>query len=149
MKVLFTYSDNIISRLIRKVTKEEISHTVIKIGDFVVHSNFLGLNIVPYVRFKEKNIILYSIDITDKTKEEYTINIVNTHFKTPYDFGALFFLGLRYLLPFLVSKQNLWQNTSMFLCTEFVSKSIYGKELSILTPYKLYLILKEEQDGKI
>lgn len=60
-----------------------------------------------------------------------------------YDFGALFYLALRVLFPWL-PKKNLWQTSGMFLCTEWVTEVLEGEEDSMITPYKLFLRLKEE-----
>lgn len=139
MEILFTTTNLITSRLIKKITKEPVSHCAIRIGAFVIHSNFKGVIIEPYSVFIRANQVIYKISgLTYPIKIDRTLR---KHYGKSYDFGALFFLGLRYLCPKLVSKQNLWQSTGMFLCTEFVTQFLDEKENSLITPYKLYLKL--------
>ncbi len=145
MEILFTTTDFISSELIREVTGEPVSHCAIKYNDFVIHSNFKGVVIEPYSYFLEKNEIKYKIDIPDNLSR--LKHITDLYYGKLYDFGALFYLGFRLILPDLFPKKNLWQATGMFLCTEFITEFIDEKEDSLITPYKLYLRLKEENEN--
>jgi hypothetical protein len=60
-----------------------------------------------------------------------------------YDFTGLLYMGLRYLLPFL-PRHNLWAISGSFLCTELITEVIDGEEDPDITPYNLYLSLKEK-----
>ena len=140
MEILFTTTDLPVSRLIRHVTKEPVSHCAVRIGEFVIHSSFSGVEILPYSVFASKYKIIYRIySITYPLKVYKTLKKYYGH---PYDFGALLYLGLRALLPkSWTKKRNLWQTSGMFLCTEFVTTFIDDKEDSMITPYQLYLRL--------
>lgn len=138
----FTKSNKIGSRIIRKVTGEDVSHCVLEKNGIVLHSTFTGVEIVPLRVFKEENTILYTISGT-KTDVKFA-EVIDKYWGAKYDFFALLGLGIRLLWPRLMPKRNLWQVSGMFLCTEFVTSVLGGRENSEITPYKLYLRLKEQ-----
>jgi len=140
MKVLFTSSNSPLSRLIRKITGEQVSHCALRVYDCVIHSNLLGVHMEPFESFNSS--IIESVELPDNL--EKVINLLAKYDGNFYDFGALFYLGLRSLFPFL-PKANLWQTTGMFLCTEWITEVVDGKENSMITPHQLYLKLKGEQ----
>jgi hypothetical protein len=145
MSVLFTKSDSPLSRLIRGVTGEPISHCALRWDELVVHSNLRGVHITHLHSFTKQSEILYEVPVIED-RNKLTDLLVNAE-GSLYDVGALLFLGLtlwcrRYLhLP--LPKSNLWQASGMYLCTEFVTKYIDREEDSMITPYKLYLHLQE------
>jgi hypothetical protein len=94
----------------------------------------------PFESFNSS--IIESVELPDNL--EKVINLLAKYDGNFYDFGALFYLGLRSLFPFL-PKANLWQTTGMFLCTEWITEVVDGKENSMITPHQLYLKLKGEQ----
>ena len=143
MQILFTYKpNNLFSKLIRDITKEPVSHTAIRVGEFVIHSNFRGVNIEPYTRFSASNKIAYSVDmVADPNKIR---NTLDKYWKKWYDVPALFYIGLRYLFPKLMPKANLWNSSDMFICTEFVTQVVDAKADSLITPYQLYLRLENK-----
>ncbi len=146
MEILFTTTDSIASRFIRDITGEPVSHCVVRVGEFVIHSSFKGVVIEPYDLFRKNNKILYRIlGLTYPSKIRRTLS---KYYGKMYDYPALLYLGLRYLLPSIVPKQNLWQTTGMFICTEFITQLLEEKEDSMITPYKLYLRLKP-LDGRL
>jgi len=138
--ILFTKSNTIGSNLIRWVTDEPVSHVALRIGQSVYHSKFgRGITREPLEKFREKNVVVYRVTIYNayfSGIERYTGG---------YDYLALLFLGLRYLLPFL-PKVNLWQVTGMYLCTEYITKLINKEEDSMITPYQLYNELRSERN---
>ena len=141
MEILFTKNTSPLSYLIRKITKEPVSHCAIRIGEFVIHSNLFGVSIVPYIVFAKKNTIVNTI--FQMTVPLHVTRTLAKCWGKRYDMGALFYLGLRFLLPRLVPKQNLWQSSGMFLCTEFVTYILTEQENSLITPYQLYKLLNE------
>ena len=143
MQILFTRSNTILSKTICAITKEPVSHCALKVGPFVIHSNLLGVRIVPYNVFASSHEIVYNINKIELNESIKTV--LKECYGKPYDIGALIYLGLRFLFPQLMPKQNLWQTTGMFLCTEFITKMIDMKEDSLITPYKLYLKLTEKK----
>lgn len=126
------------SRLIRRVTKEPVSHVVVAAAGYVIHSNLLGVHAEPKQTFKSE--FVYSIDLPPNY--ERLLGLFIKRRGSLYDFGALFYLGLRVLLPFL-PKKNLWQSSGMYLCTEWAEEVIDVEADAMLTPYKLYLKLSE------
>lgn len=140
MQVLFTRSNSILSRMIRHVTGEPVSHCAISCGGWIVHANLLGVHVELPQTFTKHSEVVYSIELPyDQDKLMVTLSKYD---QRPYDFGALLYLGLRFLLPFLPVK-NLWQTTGMFLCTEWVTEFLFGGEDHTITPYHLYLRLSK------
>ena len=140
MEILFTTTEYPTSKLIRKLTGEDVSHCAIKVGEFVIHSNFFGVIIEPYFKFVKTNKILYSVQMpTDQ--RTLRLALIRNYGKM-YDYGAFFYIGFRLLFPKLLPKKNLWQNTGMFICTEFITDTLDQEEDSMITPYQLYLRLK-------
>ena len=142
MEILFTTTTSVLSNLIRRITKEPVSHCAIKIGEFVVHSNLLGVRIDPYSKFIKKSKVVFQLSAT--TNNGLVHKTLEKYHGRPYDFFALLFLGLRYIFPKLMPKQNLWETTGMFICTEFITQVVDGKEDHLITPYQLYLKLLNE-----
>lgn len=138
--LLFTTSKYPTSWLIRKITKDDCSHCAIldMRKQTVIHSDFAGVREVKYDKFTKTSKVVHSVVLhTDDIKE--TKKRMLTYAGKPYDFGALFYLGLRYLFPWFVPKQNLWETSGMFLCTEFVTEVLYEEADSEITPHQLYL----------
>lgn len=141
MQIIFTRNSSPVSKWIRAITSEPVSHCAIRVGEFVIQSNLLGVNIVPFRVFARTNKIVYTTFVS--TVEGRISRILDLYYGSFYDFGALLFLFLRYTLPGYTPKQNLWRASGMFLCTEFVTKVIDDTEDSLITPYKLYKKLAE------
>jgi hypothetical protein len=135
VKILFTRSNKIASRLIRLVTGEPVSHCAIEIGTLVIHSNFLG------VVSEDKEDFLASVDVGGAVElpDDYQkmFEVACRGFNKKYDFGAMLYLAARALCPWL-PKKNLWQCSGMYLCTEWVTHVIDGEEDSMITPFRLY-----------
>ncbi len=140
MKISFTRSDLALSRFIQKVTGEPVSHVIIEAAGHVIHSNFLGVHAEPKDTYKPE--IVYSVEVPDSYEKLLSLFIKRRG--SWYDFGALLYLGLRCLLPWL-PKKNLWACSGMYLCTEWVLEVLEGEEDSMITPYKLYLKLNEKK----
>ena len=115
MKILFTKSDLLGSKLIRAVTEEPVSHCAILHGDQVTHSTFYGVVTESYEEFAAVNEVVHSVEVKNAPI------LIKGHKGSCYDFGAFIYLGLRLLFPLILPKKNLWQTTGMFLCTEFVT----------------------------
>lgn len=145
MQVLFTRSTSILSRIIRYLTAEPVSHCAIRFEELVIHCNLLGVQIAPYREFAEKCEIIYSVEAH---KELYLVfDLAYKYWEAKYDLGGLLYLGLRCLCPWL-PKANLWQNTGMFLCTEFITEFLEGEEDHMTTPYQLYKRLLSQEINK-
>lgn len=136
MRILFTRTESLLSKVIRGVTKEPVSHCALEMYGWVLHSNLLGVHAERLGSFSKSSDIIFSVEIPDNPREVFSA--LAQYQGRSYDFLALLYLGLRYLCPFL-PKKNLWQVSGMFICTEFITKSMYGSEDSLITPYQLYL----------
>lgn len=139
------------SRLIRAVTQEPVSHCGILDSGYVLHSNLLGIRCEPLDEFLEHSQIVVSVPVTPKPDlVERIVEMGSRPGKSWYDFGALLFLGgslfLRAKLRIPLPKSNLWQSTGMYLCTELVTDIVYGEEQSMLTPYQLCLQLEKKEN---
>lgn len=150
MKILWTKSDKILSVLIRKATKEPVSHCVIETHGMVIHSNLYGLHIEDALYFKKHCEVIFELELPPSDLDEAKLHATLSKYEgRMYDFGALLFAGaalvLRNYFKIPLPKSNLWQSTGMFLCTEWVSKYLDGKENSMITPYGLYLKLLASQ----
>jgi hypothetical protein len=140
VEIASTRSNLFFSKLIRKITGEPISHIVIIVDDlWVIHSNFWGVHAEYVGDFQETSEIVERIPY-NVSKDQVLDTLDNFH-EASYDYLGMFGLGiclvLRRFLPLLVPKQNLWQTTGMFICTEFVSKAVFGQEDSLTTPGQL------------
>lgn len=147
MQVLFTRRDDMpVSRWIVDVTGEPVSHTAIRLGDFVYQSSFLGVVQTPYKEFAKNYIIRFSLapidsDYNDRLAERLIYGFPKLKNK-PYDYPGLFYLSMRYILKKYcgmgIPKKNLWQLSGMYLCTEFVEDILNEESDAMITPYKLY-----------
>lgn len=138
MEILFTRSNSPLSRIIRHLTKEPVSHCAISINGWIIHSNLYGIHADPIEKFTSE--VIYRVPV--EYNAEALISALAAYQGKHYDFGALLYLGLRSVCPVL-PKKNLWQTTGMFLCTEWVTTVLDEKEDSMITPYQLYLKLKD------
>jgi hypothetical protein len=139
MQVLFTTTDGWSSRTIRKLTGEEVSHCAIRISDFVIHSDWAGVEIMTYQKFAESRQIVYSVPLRQNVNK--LMKMLSEAEGSWYDYGAILYMGARILAKKIginLPKINIWQTTGMFLCTEFVTKLIDKSEDSMITPGQLY-----------
>lgn len=141
MQILFTKSNSLLSRMIRKVTGEPVSHCAIASNGYVVHSNLRGVIIETRDYFEAHSQVVYTVEIEDCMDRVTELLATESH--ATYDIGALLYLGLRYLIPAL-PKKNLWQSSGMYLCTEWVTTAVNQKTDSMITPYQLYLTLSNK-----
>jgi hypothetical protein len=127
------------SRLIRWVTGEPVSHCAIECDGWVIHANLLGVHAEALYDFEASCEILHSVEMP--ANYERLLGLFCRHNQSGYDLGAMLYLGLRLLFPAL-PKKNLWQCSGMFLCTEWVTEFLSGEPDSLITPYKLYKKMK-------
>jgi hypothetical protein len=148
IEVLFTRSNLPGSRWIRELTGEPVSHCAIHWMDKVIHSSYYGVKKVEYTEFAAHNEIVYRVSLP--IPSSVILDIWIKYHDKPYDYGALLFLGARYLLSKIgikTANHNLWQDSGCFICTEFVSSAIIGKTDSTITPYQLYLELDKSREN--
>lgn len=143
--ILFTASDSILSRAIRDVTGEPVSHCAIRASGFVIHFNLLGLRVESWEEFCGHSLVLFEVPVQDNWPA--LIAMIDHGFHAWYDFPGLLFDGMvmwaRSHLPKWapLPDSNLWQMSGMYLCTEFVTEFLNGKPDSSVTPYQLYQAL--------
>jgi hypothetical protein len=149
VQILFTRSNTWMSKIIRGVTGEPVSHCAVQVGAFVIHVNLLGLQVEKIRDFVNINEVMYNSPMlsnmypTQVSQLEFLLEKISGKGRMAYDIGALLYLGARYILPFL-PKKNLWQCTGMYLCTELITEILDNKEDSMITPYKLYKRLTQQ-----
>lgn len=157
MKIIFTKGNSILSKLICWGLNEPVSHVAFVFDDKIVfHSNLLGLHIEWFNTFKKKCQIIFEIDYNTDLENEEDIyqEVISINDGKSYDFAAFFYFIWRGFLYKFFNKPipivNKWNNEHQDLCVEVIryfNKQLPIKDLSIISPYKLYLILKEEQHG--
>ncbi len=142
MEILFTKSDLVLSRMIRHISEEPVSHCAIAHDWWVAHSSVFGVEIMPREEFEKKYTIVYSVPRND-ISEERVVEVLSKTSKSMYDYGCLLYLGVRWTakkyLGIPLPKVNLWASSGMYMCTEWLTAIDSKKEDSMITPYKLYL----------
>lgn len=154
MTLVWTKSTSPLSVLIRWVFKEPTSHFGIVFDNGIIfHSNLLGTHVEWYKTFTKKNSIVFKKEFNMCLNEEEKIfqSLLNTYDDKTYDFKAFLYFSYRALLFKLfniaIPLKNKWNNKDNFLCTELagvlpdnlLNNSIKNIDLSIITPYQLYL----------
>ena len=145
MQIIFTKSNKIGSKLIRWGLDEPVSHVAIRYDDYVVHSRGGGVEVQKLSEFLKHSEVVYSTKVAKNVPRLFRL-LLNTN-KSRYDFGALLYLTVRTLcgkIGISLPKKNLWQTSGMFLCTEWVTSYLEGKEDSMITPYNLYKKLENK-----
>jgi hypothetical protein len=149
IQLLFTTSDKPLSRVIRWATGECCSHVAILVSEehwglSVVHANWKGVHVEPLNTFLDENKIIHSVDIPENIGNLRRLQgILRKRQGSMYDLGALLFVGIALFCRKALGlrkwpKQNLWQVTGMYMCTEFVTEYLYGSADAMITPHGLY-----------
>jgi hypothetical protein len=156
MKLQFTASNTISSRLIRWALGEPVSHVAIEFPDgLVVHSKLLtGVTLEWTSEFHSKNKVIYTVNypIHWRVRKDLLKFVLDLHAKASYDYkGLLYFAwcALKYKLFKIPYPPTItWQNANQFLCTELAVKFIDSPipHNKFITPYQLY---KELTDGRL
>lgn len=135
MELLFTTTTTPGSYLIRKLTGESVSHVALRFESLVVQSGFGGVTVESYEDFEKSHNIVLRLPYSGY------IQATAQYLNKGYDYGALLYLGVcmvAKLLHIPYSKRNLWNSRDRYLCTEFVTSDILGKDDDTITPYQLY-----------
>lgn len=142
IQILFTHNPHILSRIIRFITHEPVSHVALRVDDYIIHSSVWGPEIRTYEYFMNHNVIVYSLPIPNTHKQQLPLHIMSQVDARGYDWGALIYLGLRYAMlrafKIKLPKANLWEASNMFICTELVSNLLGEKPDAMMTPYGLF-----------
>lgn len=123
MKLVFTKSSSVLSRLIRWGLAEPVSHVAIIFDDkLIFQSNLLGVHLDGIYKFQKTNTIVYSLDIKLSKQAEELIyeKLLVQYDGVYYDFGALFYFFYQALLHKYFGTpwpdKNAWQKPENFLC---------------------------------
>lgn len=145
ISILFTTSEKPMAKLIRWATGEDCSHVAILWDETVVHSNWKGVHSEHTSEFLKENRVVHTIPVSEDSQEDVDrfLRVLSQPNRSPYDFGALLFCGIMLFSRKALGltkwpKQNLWQSSGMYLCTEFVTEYLYGESDALITPHKLY-----------
>lgn len=162
MTLIWTSSKLPLSKLIQWAFNEPTSHFGIVFDNGIIfHSNLAGTHVEWFKTFTKKCEIVFSkyYDLSLEEEEQIFQNILTTYDDRSYDFIGFLYFGWRALLLKLFKKplpeKNKWNSGKSYLCTELagtlpdniVSNSVKKRDLSIITPYKLYLEI--DKNGKI
>jgi hypothetical protein len=124
----------------------------------VFHSNLMGTHVEWYGSFVKRCTIVYQKEIQLSLIDEEAIfqSILNTYDSKGYDFGAFGYFVWCAILYRTIGKpfptRNVLNSNDKFLCTELaavlpdklVSPAVKAKDLSIVSPYRLYQEIVEE-----
>jgi len=96
--------------------------------------------------FLNENTVIHELEIPED--REKLLKVIANPKNSPYDIGALLFCGFMLFCRKALNlrswpKQNLWQSSGMYMCTEFVTEFVEGKADSMATPCKLYHRIKQ------
>jgi hypothetical protein len=142
MEILFTKSDLILSKMIRHISEEPVSHCAIAHDWWVAHSSVFGVEIMTREEFESRYTIVYSVPRPD-IPEQTVLQILTKTNRSMYDYGCLLYLGVRWTMKkyfkIPLPKVNLWASSGMYMCTEWLTAIDRQGEDSMITPYKLYL----------
>jgi len=151
MQVLFCHAPKkFVSRLISRITGEDVTHVALLYKNWVVHANQRGLNVETFEAFGRVSSVVRSIEIKDD--EARLFNFLAKYEHAGYDIGALLYFGVYYLLAAVGLPRaawNLWNSRGRFTCVEWASMFVLGRELSLMTPGEFYALLKSKgfKDG--
>ena len=138
MNILFTTNNDLVSKLIRATTGEDISHVAIEAHGFICHASSGGVQIEPKSVFCRRHEIIDTISVGKRNKQLMTA--LSYSYQRPYDYFGVVYLGLKLLarkVNISLPKKNLWHDTGMYFCTEFITHVVDGKRDSMLTPGQL------------
>lgn len=145
IRALFTQSDSILSKIIRNETGEDVSHALLEFPDgIILHSNLLGVQLTTREHLLESGgRIVSEIEVPGITEEQLVAG-AEKYVGHWYDYLALLWDGIMYLVPKWARRsKNQWNNPNAFTCTELVTQIIYGEPDSTITPGQLRDKLKQ------
>jgi hypothetical protein len=145
MQILFSKNTKPLSQLIMAVTHEPVSHCAVQVGEFIIHSTVFGPEIRTLQYFSERNTIVYTVDVPLSDSE--AMQLITHTDAAGYDYPALLYLGMRYAarkLGVSLPRANLWKLSGMYICTELVTKLLFGTADAMITPYQLYQKLRSK-----
>jgi hypothetical protein len=155
MKIGFSTSNSVVSKIIRKLTKSKVSHTYIKCQveryDVVLHANQHGVEFDKYNDFDRKFEIVaeYDLKLTAEQEDAFMAYAIR-QLDRSYDFlGVAGFMWVLLNRSFGRKVKNPFSNKSAYYCSEliicslqaaqFVGSELFDKDL--VTPEELLVFL--------
>lgn len=162
MRLLWTRSPKIGSRLIRWGLGEKASHFAVVFDDrpggygLVFHSKFTGVGLEWWGHFQKHNEVVYQItpDTTLESEEALYQEILSRYYGSRYDTKALLYWAWRTILKKLfgwpIPPRNAWGDEGAYLCTELAEaltrspfmpaelKAVTVSDYGMVTPQNLY-----------
>lgn len=142
--VIFCDSDNFVSKEIKHITQEDVSHVALLFGDTVLHFRFLGFESMHIEEFKS----IYRIIAILEPKEAIMVApgpVIKKYSGKAYDFFGLIyvamFLGLRDMFNITLPGGNYWQNKRDQFCVSFCADVCLGEQGKMWTPEQFKNIL--------
>lgn len=149
MEIIFTRQDGVVSRLIRKLTGETVSHVAFIYMGNVYHSNHKGATICSLTKFKEDSEIVYRLKLPRKYELCFHYQFARLE-GSNYDLPAALYAGWRIFLNryFKVGYPpvNKFNFKEAYMCTELAQKVLKIDVDSFITPHALYLKVKDMID---
>lgn len=155
INVCFTASNRLFSRLIRKITRAEVSHALITFHDpgfdkvFVMEANRRGFVMVTWKRWSKTHKLYerYSLDVGHDIQVQALREIADD-LGAPYDFRSLIGFLPRLILDRI---RNPFSSSTKLVCSEVIAKFLYKcglfrfEDIASWTPGD---IIKEARGGK-
>jgi hypothetical protein len=147
MKLLFTKSKKLGSRLICWGAGEPVSHVAVVLGSFVIHATGRGVDIDYLPRFLGHYQVILSLVSPVQVDTYQELERAASWEGRCYDWWAVTYMAWRALLSKLFGAKwppeaNLISRVDFFDCVELASTLACDKELGHLTPYMLYQYLQ-------
>lgn len=123
----FSTTNRLVSRLIRWITKAQVSHTFLIVElygqSWAVGAEFNGLVMIPMKKFQAKNIIKAVCRVPELTDEK--LSVLMGSLGEAYDFGGLFGGIFPQIGRWFKRKwKNPWNNRKALFCSEFVVQAL-------------------------
>lgn len=157
MKLIWTRSNSLLSKIIRAITDDDCSHFCIVLydgrpGEIMFHSNLLGTHPMFLKTFLESKEIVHSVTIPCSIENEDSIwdEIVSNYDGKSYDYLGAIYLGYRKFLyrcfKIPMPNKNVASSPDRFFCDE-VSKVLKDLNIPIAsdldTPHDYYMKIKD------
>lgn len=133
MKIIFSKTNTLLSRLIRFFDKGRWSHVSILIDDYhIVDSRF-----PKGVRIRHFDLANYEV-VTVKGDIEEALE----HVGKRYDLFIFIWYGIRY-------GDKPWNNPNEMICSELIAEAVHDQNLKGMTPNEQYVYLKTQHQPAV
>lgn len=159
--VLFTAAANPLSRLIRFVTRSEVSHCAIRVRaldeDIVFEASLSGTRMYLWRNWREHNNIVAAVGLPAPPIGESAIHSMVMEFDTRYDVAALFgWLGVYFFRWLGLQIRNPLASSKGLICSELVAlfllnypEFVFSIDPENVTPDDILRLLTEKGFARI